>query len=920
MVLARVQSYNLNLFEQWCGDVDDMATLTDAKRQSNKGAEAEGDLSLSPSGIVLCQAPEGKLHEAFAKGEIEGLLSLLRNRGDAADDSVVFWRKPVEVFIRALCHLPEGTGAGFEVPEPDAALLADWVLSAPPMVGGEYLSQDVLRAVWGRLDEWIRARVGELGGITAFLHEYAPEWSRVGRVTVHLAENKGDEAYPFAFMASYASDLRATGRLRQLPLGKALQEYGGAGDRAVLLKLLEPLHRASKACPFMAELVESGDVYHPLAWTPQEAHRFLQSVAAYEEAGLLVRLPNWWQKRARRPKVSATLGDQKKGKVGLSAMLDFKLEVVIDGQTLGPEEVSELLEGDEGLVLFRGQWIEVDRDKLQQALDHWKSLQEAGELSFAEGMRLLAGTSEDLSEADEMDEEEREWVFAKAGTWLEDTLRQLADPAVQSAPPANLRATLRPYQQKGLEWLWFCARTGLGACLADDMGLGKTLQVLAALQRKKESDPDSPPALLVVPASLIGNWKREAARFTPDLRLFIAHRSEGTEDFESPLPETLAGVDLVVTTYGMLTRLQWLAATDWSWIVIDEAQAIKNHGTRQSKAVRKLRAETRFALTGTPVENHLGDLWSLFDFINPGLLGSQKQFADFTKRLRDSSSGGGGYAPLRRLVAPYILRRLKTDKSIINDLPEKTEMKVFCGLSSAQAKLYHQTAAQLEKDLERSDGIQRRGLVLAYLMRFKQICNHPDQLTKAGDYAPKASAKFERLADICGEIASRGEKVLVFTQFRELAEPLEAHLATIFRRSGLILHGGTAVKARQEMVERFQRDDGPPFFVLSLKAGGTGLNLTAASHVVHFDRWWNPAVENQATDRAFRIGQKRKVLVHKFVTSGTLEEKIDALITEKQNTADAVLEGGTEKVLTEMNDAELMDFIRLDLTRSKDTL
>jgi non-specific serine/threonine protein kinase len=293
------------------------------------------------------------------------------------------------------------------------------------------------------------------------------------------------------------------------------------------------------------------------------------------------------------------------------------------------------------------------------------------------------------------------------------------------------------------------------------------------------------------------------------------------------------------------------------------------------------------------------------------LLGSSGQFATFVKQItRDNSFH---FAPLRRLVSPYILRRLKTDKSIISDLPEKTEMKVFCGLTPAQAKLYQQSAETLAKDLEATDGIQRRGLVLAYLMRFKQICNHPDQLTKSGNYVPSSSAKFTRLAELCEEIASRGEKALVFTQFRELTDPLESCLATVFGRHGLVLHGGTPVKERQNMVQKFQRDDGPPFFVLSLKAGGTGLTLTAASHVIHFDRWWNPAVENQATDRAFRIGQKRNVLVHKFITTGTLEEKIDALITEKQDTADAILTGGAEKSLTEMNNAELLDFVRLSL-------
>jgi len=533
-------------------------------------------------------------------------------------------------------------------------------------------------------------------------------------------------------------------------------------------------------------------------------------------------------------------------------------------------------------------------------------------------MRWLAGAPADLASSGDTSEILHEWAFAEAGEALTELLQQLKDPA-QLAPPDTLLATLRPYQQAGLDWLWFCTQTGLGACLADDMGLGKTIQLLAALLRKQQQTPHAAAALLVVPASLIGNWQREAETFAPSLRLFIAHPSECAKDILQTAPtEQLANADLVITTYGMLSRLDWPAQTDWSWVALDEAQAIKNHTSRQSKAVRALKAEARIALTGTPIENTLGDLWSLFDFINPGLLGSSGQFARFAQGL--SQSTGEHYAPLRRLVSPYILRRLKTDKSIISDLPDKTEMKVFCGLSAEQAKLYQHTVKTLKQELAATTGIQRKGLVLSYLMRFKQICNHPDQLTGAGEYAAKHSAKFLRLAELGSQIESRGEKVLIFTQFREMTEPLADCLAAIFGRSGLVLHGGTPIKQRQQMVDQFQREDGPPFFILSLKAGGTGLNLTAANHVVHFDRWWNPAIENQATDRAFRIGQKRNVLVHKFITRGTLEEKIDRMISEKQSTADQILTGGAEKSLTELNNDELLDLIRLDLSHADTTL
>ena len=371
---------------------------------------------------------------------------------------------------------------------------------------------------------------------------------------------------------------------------------------------------------------------------------------------------------------------------------------------------------------------------------------------------------------------------------------------------------------------------------------------------------------------------------------------------------------MVLTTYGMLHRHAWLLNVEWQLAVIDEAQAIKNPAARQTKAVKKIQADARIAMTGTPVENRLSDLWSLFDFLCPGLLGTQKKFKDFVKAL--NAREDQRYVPLRQLVQPYILRRLKTDKRVISDLPDKTEVQAFCSLSKRQAALYARLVREMGDALENQDGIRRRGLVLAYLMRFKQLCNHPSQVLGDGAYQPKDSGKFARLAEICEEIAARQEKALVFTQFREMTEPLASFLESVFGRAGLVLHGSTAVTRRKKLVDQFQSDDGPPFFVLSLKAGGTGLNLTKASHVIHFDRWWNPAVENQATDRAFRIGQHRNVLVHKFVCRGTVEEKIDALIEEKKQLAADVLEGGAEKMLTEMSDNELIQLVALDMDRA----
>ena len=479
-------------------------------------------------------------------------------------------------------------------------------------------------------------------------------------------------------------------------------------------------------------------------------------------------------------------------------------------------------------------------------------------------------------------------------------------------------AQLRPYQQTGVSWLRFVTGLGLGACLADDMGLGKTVQVIGLLlHRKSNRKDDGPthakPSLLVVPASLLANWKAELERFAPTLSFLIAHPSGTVTGNRQVEKQDAQGVDLLITTYGMLSRTQWLREHDWDLVILDEAQAIKNSGTRQSRTVKELKAAARVAMTGTPVENRLSDLWSLFDFLNPGLLGGAKAFAGLVKQMEARAS----YQPLRTLVGPYILRRLKTDKRVIADLPEKVEMSAFCTLSREQAALYEQAVRDLAEKLEEADGIQRRGLVLAQLMKLKQICNHPAQLVGSGDYAPEHSGKFQRLAEICEELGERQEKALIFTQFREITGPLAQLLEGVFGRPGLVLHGGTAVAQRRRLVESFQSEDGPPFFVLSLKAGGTGLNLTAACHVIHFDRWWNPAVENQATDRTFRIGQKRNVLVHKFVCRGTVEERIDAMIAEKSSLSGDVIDGA-ETLLTEMSDTQLLDFVRLDVHKALD--
>ena len=890
------------------------------------------EIGLLPSGHLHCfplalndttdkANHSAAIGEAFTRSVGEGLFTLAaRKSGTDLSPSLQYWRNFSCNYLSERCLLAQ---VDPQQPDPIEPLTATetrpLLMSAPPMRGAEYLCAGALHEIRSTLDDWVCVQIQATGGLDALLAEKAPQWHQVGRVCFHLAENKNDPEFPFAFMATYVPELSEQGRTRHQPLSRALKEYAGAKNKKALIRLLSPVQLAAESSSMIRELVDTGDIYHPLAWSPGEAYEFLKDAPQYEHCGVVVRLPDWWKKR-NRPRASVTIGDKKHMNFSADSLLDFKLKIALGEETLSESELKELLAAGDGLIFIKGQWVEVDQEKLREALAHWKKVEvetTGGGLTFAEGMRLLAGAPADLRE--DVLEGSRTWSLVQPGKWLASLLEELRTPAqLKAATPGKaLKTTLRPYQQEGVNWLWLLSQLGLGACLADDMGLGKTMQVISLLLILKKKRCDRP-SLLVLPASLIGNWKTELERFSPSLRSLFFHSSELNKKAMDAMvndASALKNIDVVLTTYGTLMRQDWLQEQEWQVLVLDEAHAIKNPAARQSKAVKNLSAKSRIALTGTPVENRLSDLWSLFDFLNPGLLGSARRFKGFVKVLSERESDQ--YAPLRNLVGPYILRRLKTDRSIIGDLPEKTEVAAYCGLTKVQAALYQQAVNEMAKAIENLEGIKRRGLVLSYLLRFKQICNHPSQLLGDDDYDPTKSGKFQRLAELCEEIASRQEKVLVFTQFREMTTPLANFLTQQFGQPGLVLHGGTAVKHRQELVERFQAEEGPPFFILSLKAGGTGLNLTQASQVIHFDRWWNPAVENQATDRAFRIGQNRNVLVHKFICPGTVEEKIDALINEKMALANDLLSGSADTLLTEMDNATLLNLVSLDIEKTQ---
>jgi superfamily II DNA or RNA helicase len=899
------------------------------------------------AGSVLEPAVARRLISAVATGSGHGLLSLaLDATTTPLPADLAYWRDFAGRFLTALCSRPAPDSAEPDLPAlapPLGRTLQDLAAAAPPMTGIEYLTAEVLARLWSAMDNALAQEIAGTGDtLQAIIARRSPAWNLVGRVHFNLAENRKDEDAPFAFMATYTTRLSASAKAQHVPLGRALQEYSGARDKQRLLSLLIPVQKAAEQCPWLKAMVDAGEIYHPMRWTPTDAQVFLRDTPLLERAGVVVRMPaSWAMGRPSRPQVKATVGTRSPSTLGLDAMLDFDFGVSLDGETLTAAEVKRLLAETDGLALVRGKWVEIDRDRLQRTLDRFTAVERRARedgLSFVDAMRLVAGAGIGAEAGAAM--QTADWSETVAGPWLEQTLAALRRPDQRRIgnPGPALQATLRPYQQDGVAWLHLLSQLRFGACLADDMGLGKTIQVIALLlvlkqdhevartenkgERNTPSDKAVKPSILVVPASLIGNWAAELEKFAPSLTPLIVHPSTmPTAAMKALSPKQLTAADLVITTYGTLLRVGELQKPHWRLVILDEAQAIKNAGTKQTRAVKLLKADARIAMTGTPIENNLGDLWSLFDFLNPGLLGSAKDFTTYTKRLADSqkmtaeTSGTQkpAFGALRDLVRPYILRRMKTDKSIIADLPDKTEVKTFCALSKLQATLYQQTVDGLAELLKEADGIQRRGLVLATLMRLKQICNHPSQWLGDGAWAEADSGKLSRLREIASEIAARQEKVLVFSQFKEMAEPLSTFLGGIFGQEGVVLTGETPVGRRKDLVKRFQDDEQTPFFVLSVKAGGAGLNLTAASHVVHFDRWWNPAVENQATDRAFRIGQKRNVLVHKFVCRGTVEDRIDQMLEEKAKLSGDFLGGGAEMLLTEMKDDDLLKLVTLDL-------
>jgi SNF2 family DNA or RNA helicase len=673
---------------------------------------------------------------------------------------------------------------------------------------------------------------------------------------------------------------------------------------------LRGLGLASRLYPIITSSLEtaSPEFCH---LTSMEAYEFIKAITwRFEDSGLGVILPSslanreGWANRLGL-KISAESPQQKSGRLGLQSLLNFQWQLAIGGQTISKTEFDKLVKLNSPLVEINCEWVELRPQDIKTAQNFFSSRKEQMSLSLEDALRISKGDTQVI--------EKLPVVSFEASGALAELIGALTNnQEIQTLPtPVNFTGQLRPYQERGVAWLAFLERWGLGACLADDMGLGKTIQFIAFILHLKEENVLEKPTLLVCPTSVMGNWQKEVKKFAPSLKVLEYHGDKRPKG--KAFTETVNKHDLVITSYALIHRdIKLLKTVEWQIIVLDEAQNVKNSESKQSQAVRQLETTFRIALTGTPVENRLQELWSILDFLNPGYLGNkqffQRRFAMPIEKYGDTAS----LNQLRSLVQPFILRRLKSDKDIIQDLPEKQEMTVFCGLNSAQATIYQQLVDQSLVEIESAEGLQRRGMILGLLVKLKQICNHPAQYLKLATLEKHHSAKLQRLEEMLDEVVAEGNRALIFTQFAEWGKLLKPYLEKKLGREIFFLYGSTSKKQREEMIDRFQHDpQGPPIMILSLKAGGVGLNLTRANHVFHFDRWWNPAVENQATDRVFRIGQTRNVQVHKFVCTGTLEEKINDMIESKKQLAEQVV-GAGEDWLTEMDTDQLRNLLILD--------
>lgn len=842
---------------------------------------------------------------AFATGFVPGLLNLAFTSTN--------WRLPASLtYLREfgkamLTHwvLTE-RATGVRPGRPPEGLIEVWVQVAHENRALENLNGGVLYKIWERVRE---ALVEVLTGgrtLVDYLAMSDPMWTRVGSIVLRLDDVMEDPARPFMLLSSYYDSITAA--KCGVTTSLAVPVFGECRVTGLRRYLYELLRKAGTSNGVVRRLFESQEIFSPCYLIPRDAHALVRDKAAIEALGIEVILPRWW-KNLKQPeiRVRTRIGAHAPKSIGVDTLLDLHTSYIVGDHELTEAEWRHFVRNQhEGLTRIGNEWVDLLRARIDAAIFASRRIAElkaAGGVTYARALELTAARlpgDETIQNAPSPPD-----VTFEPGEWLRDafTAIERRDFRRSAEPDVRLRSTLFSFQRQGLAWLSMLMDVGAGACLADDMGLGKTIQVISLIMALvRRGDPG--PHMIVVPASLLTNWQQEFERFAGSLELGVVHGSDVRANDPVPL--------VTLTSYGTLSRREVLQQRRWGLVVLDEAQEIMNPHLQLTHVVKRLQTRMRICLTGTPIENSLTDLWSIMDFLNPGLLGSEPEFRQWCK---EQLAGDDGLAPLRRRVRPFILRRLKTDPEVALDLPRKVEVTVYCGMTPLQSNLYGQIYAEMLTEFSASTAKKRQGFAFKVLLRLKQICDHPGfGLDRRFD--PQSSGKFLRLAEIARMIAERGEKVLVFTQFQEMTTPIAAHLEQVMQHRGAILDGQTPMRRRQELVAEFQTEGGPSFLVLTFGVGGTGFNLTAACHVVLFDRWWNPAVESQAMDRAFRIGQTKGVVVHKFLCRGTLEERIDLLIQRKQELAKAVFadDADPDAALGKLSPDELLSLAALDPT------
>lgn len=836
---------------------------------------------------------EKKLYELIKEDKYLFAYNLAFETNNVVSTSIKYLKHLTNIFLNKVIVNPslnltkEKVDINFSEQE-----IVEMIDDTPYFIGNEFINKKWLQNHFSQLN---KVFYNEINMFDGSISEYFQSKNRKiifpSRIYFHLVENKNNGKYPFAFLATY-SELKNE-KIVYYPLKYALTEF--KNDKYRLNKLISSITNVSKDSEFIRNFINSGEIFYPLNFTEQEAYIFLKELNIYEQNGIICRMPNWWTTRKNENRITIDLKEKIEESWRIltpSVIINLVPSIIYNGVKIDYSEITELLNKSEGLAHIKGKWVVIDHLKLKKILDEYEYYSKDG-TSIFEILQIISG----IKKVEEIDDIKIEFTRKD---WLNRIINKQFSDNLHSNLSENFNGILRPYQYDAFKWLYGMNRLNFGVCLADDMGLGKTIELLSFLDKYKEENGKN--VLLIIPASLIENWKNEIKKFTPDIDYFVL---KGQKELQFGKTRAF----LTITTYQKAVKSEYLETVNWDMIVLDEAQAIKNYDTQTTRKIKRLNTRMRIALTGTPIENNLLNLWSIFDFINPGLLGTINQFKRFCKTLEQNLDN---FSNFKSIIEPFILRRLKTDKSIISDLPEKFENDVIINLSKEQVILYKDRVKKFEeilmqgkKSCKNRSKFEEKSEILNVILDLKQICNHPSQYLGKKGYKLEESGKFIELKSICETIYEKREKVLVFTQFKEIIPALNDLLREVFKKDGYCISGDTSLANRNLYVNNFQSTD-VPYMILSIQAAGVGLNLTSAQNVILFDRWWNPAVENQAIDRTYRIGQKNNVLVYKFISANTIEYAIDKMLKIKANLADKYINSISNDILNKLSAEELL--------------